>query len=71
MPKSADQKLKLVYLIDFCNKNTDENHPAAMGEIIDFLEANGIHAERKSIYSDIEALNRLGYSIEQRRENPR
>ena len=71
MPKSADQKLKLVYLIDFFNKNTDENHPAAMGEIIDFLEANGIHAERKSIYSDIEALNRLGYSIEQRRENPR
>lgn len=70
MAKSADQKLKLVYLIDFFNTNTDENHPASMKDITTFLENNGIHAERKSIYSDVEALNRLGYNIEHRKERP-
>ena len=70
MAKSADQKLKLVFLIDYFSKNTDENHPAAMGDIISYLSSNGISAERKSIYSDIDALNRLGYVIEYQRGNP-
>lgn len=70
MPKSADQKLKLLYLIEYFNDNTDVNHVVSTKDIIGFLESNGIHAERKSIYTDIEALNRLGYVIEHRKERP-
>lgn len=70
MPKSADQKLKLIFLLDFFKTNTDIRHPVSMNRIIAFLESNGIHAERKSIYSDIEALNRIGYSIEYKKDRP-
>ena len=49
MPKSERQKLKLLYLRDYLCKNTDEAHPAGMQSIIDYLAAQGIPAERKSI----------------------
>lgn len=70
MPKSADQKLKLILLLQYFNENTDRQHPISMAEIITYLEANGIHAERKSIYTDIEALNRLGYDVVFKKERP-
>ena len=54
MAKSAGQKLKLLYIIKLLTEKTDENHPATTAEIISYLEANGIHSERKSIYDDIE-----------------
>ncbi len=63
MPKSSGQKLKLLYLLDYLKDNTDENRVASMGEIIAYLEGNGIKAERKSIYSDIEALRDYGADI--------
>ena len=56
MAKSAGQKLKLLYIIKLLTEKTDENHPATTAEIISYLEANGIHSERKSIYDDIEKL---------------
>lgn len=63
MPKSSGQKLKLLYLLDYLKENTDENRVASMSEIISYLERNGIKAERKSIYSDIEALKDYGADI--------
>jgi predicted DNA-binding transcriptional regulator YafY len=63
MAKSAGQKLKLLYIIKMLENNTDENHPLSTAEIIDRLEAEGIHSERKSIYDDIEKLINFGYDI--------
>lgn len=63
MPKSAGQKLKLLYIIKMLEDNTDENHPMSTSEIIRRLEAQDIHSERKSIYDDIEKLNEFGYDI--------
>lgn len=63
MAKSAGQKLKLLYIIRLLTENTDENHPASTADIIAYLEANGIHSERKSIYDDIEKLCEFGYDI--------
>lgn len=65
MAKSAGQKLKLLYIIKLLTENTDENHPVSTAEIIAYLEANGIHSERKSIYDDIEKLCDFGYDIVQ------
>ena len=65
MAKSAGQKLKLLYIIKLLTENTDENHPASTTDIIAYLDANGIHSERKSIYDDIEKLCEFGYDIVQ------
>ena len=62
MAKSAGQKLKLLY-IKLLTENTDENHPVSTADIIAYLESNGIHSERKSIYDDIEKLCDFGYDI--------
>lgn len=63
MPKSANQKLKLLYIADFLKKYSDEDHTVTTSEIIDMLRNIGIEAERKSIYSDIEALRFYGMDI--------
>lgn len=63
MAKSAGQKLKLLYILKLLTDNTDENHPVSTADIIKYLEANGMHSERKSIYDDIEKLCDFGYDI--------
>ena len=65
MAKSANQKLKLLYLLRFLMQNSDEAHPLSMAQIIEELANNGISAERKSIYDDIEALRLFGVDIVQ------
>ena len=63
MAKSANQKLKPIYLIKILNEKTDENHCLSAQELITELSAYGISAERKSIYDDIECLTQLGFDI--------
>lgn len=63
MPKSSNQKAKLLYLEKIFLEYSDEEHPLSMSDIINKLEVYGIKAERKSIYSDIECLINLGYDI--------
>ena len=65
MAKNEHQKLKLLYLRDFLLRETDEEHPASMKQIIAWLAENDIPAERKSIYSDIAALRDYGMDIVQ------
>ncbi|MGI5971892.1 MAG: helix-turn-helix transcriptional regulator [Oscillospiraceae bacterium] len=63
MPKSPNQKLKLLYLFRILHEKTDENHSLTMSQIIDELGRYGISAERKSIYDDLEALRVFGVDI--------
>lgn len=63
MPRSEKQKLKLHYIIEIFKKQTDEDHPISITEIIRQLAQAGIKAERKSIYRDFEAMAILGYEI--------
>jgi len=63
MARSSGQKLKLLYIIKILEENTDENHVMSTAELIERLEAQGIHSERKSIYDDIEKLCDFGYDI--------
>ena len=67
MPKSDNQKLKLLYIRDYLERNSDERHPVGAQELIDMLARLGITAERKSIYSDIKALQDFGIDILNRR----
>ena len=63
MARSSFQKLKTTYVMLYLLQNSDEEHPVTIHQIIDFLDSKGISAERKSIYSDIEALQQLGLDI--------
>ena len=63
-----EQKLKPIYIMDYLLHNSDENHPVTMKQIVAYLESQGITAERKSIYSDMEALRFYGLDIVQARD---
>ncbi len=63
MAKSANQKLKLLYLVKYLMQHSDEEHPVSTAQIIEELARNNISAERKSIYDDIEALRVFGIDI--------
>lgn len=63
MPKSENQKLKLLYIVKILEEKTDSEHGITLSQLLKELEAYGISAERKSLYSDIESLRQFGYDI--------
>ena len=63
MARSEQQKLKILYVMDYLLQNTDEHHPATLAQIIAHLGALGIAAERKSVYDDLEALRAYGLDV--------
>ena len=48
MPKSSNQKLKLIYLMKILLERTDETHSITMPEIIDALAAYDIRRSAKA-----------------------
>ena len=67
MAKSANQKSKLLMLYRLLLERTDEENPLSTAQIIDYLEQNGIGAERKSIYDDMETLKLMGVDVQSRK----
>lgn len=63
MPKSENQKLKLLHLYRILAEKTDEEHPITVKEMILELAKYDIKAERKSIYDDLDALRNFGVDI--------
>lgn len=63
MARSSYQKLKPLYIMNYLLQNSDEEHPVTIKQIVEYLGAQGISAERKSIYDDIEALRFYGLDI--------
>lgn len=57
MPKGANSKLKILYILDYLQKNTNEDNPVSTKTLIKYLESNGISADRKTINDDIRQLN--------------
>lgn len=70
MAKSSNQKVKLLYLMELFHEETDEDHPLSRRELEQKLADIGIHAERKSLYHDIETLKHFGMDIAYRKEHP-
>lgn len=63
MPKSSNQKLKLLYLAKIFLENTDASHAMTVKELSGALASYEISAERKSLYDDIELLRVFGLEI--------
>lgn len=66
MAKSYNQKGKILYL-ERILQSTGEDHTVSMQEILDELTEQGITAERKSIYDDMEVLRLFGMDIRYKR----
>ena len=64
MAKSANQKLKILYLMRMFMEQTDEDHSISINDMIVELNRYDIEAERKSLYADIENLKTYGLDIE-------
>ena len=67
MPKSDNQKLTLLYILDYLERESDEDHPVNADRLIAMLADHRIKVERKTIYSDIAALQDYGADIVTRR----
>lgn len=63
MPKSENQKQKLLQIAKYLLEHTDEHHAVSTPQLIAHLNSLGIKAERKSIYNDIDTLNDFGMDI--------
>jgi len=67
MAKSSNQKTKLLHLYQILLQKTDENNPISVQQLIDDLARADISAERKSIYSDLTALQQFGLDVQSRK----
>lgn len=63
MPKSDNQKTKILYILDYLQKNSHEDRPVRASELITMLEKHRISCDRKTVYSDIAALQDFGIDI--------
>lgn len=63
MAQSENQRLKLLYLLKILSEETDDYHGLNLKEITAKLNAYGICADRKTLYSDFEYLRHFGVDI--------
>ena len=63
MAKSDNQKLKIFYILDYLQRNSHADHPVRASELTQMLEQHDIRCERKTVYSDIAALQDYGIDI--------
>ncbi len=63
MPRGTNQKFKFLYLMKIMQEKTDDEHGITMPQIIEELAKYQVTAERKSIYADLEDMERFGIEI--------
>ena len=64
MPKSDNQKLKIFYILDYLKEHSHQDHPVRTAELLTMLERqHNIVCDRKTVYSDIAALQDYGVDI--------
>ena len=64
MPKSDNQKLKIFHILDYLQRNSHQDHPVRASELIQMLDSqHNISCDRKTVYSDIAALQDYGVDI--------
>ena len=64
MPKSDNQKLKIFYILDYLERNSHEDNPINASKLIAMLDMeHNISCDRKTVYSDVAALQDYGVDI--------
>ncbi len=70
MAKTVTNKLRTLYIMDALLEKSDENNRLSTKALLEMLETNGITADRKSIYDDIDTLMTWGMDILYTKEKP-
>ena len=63
MARTDNQKLKILYIWDYLQKYSHQDKPVKASELISMLDRRGITCDRKTVYSDIAALQDFGVDI--------
>jgi len=63
--KQNNQKMKQYLVLQYLLRDSDENNVPTSGDIEAELLERGITAERRSIYRDIEEINKANLMIEE------
>ena len=63
--KQVNQKIKPYIVLQYLLKMTDDEHVQSAVEICAYLNECGIGAERRSIYRDIEEINKVALMLEE------
>lgn len=61
----SNQRLKTYLVMQYLLRNSDENHTVPASQIVGYLQEEGIEAERRGIYDDIKAVNKVMLMVEQ------
>ena len=61
--KTNGHKLALLYTMRCLLEQSDEEHPVNAAAIARYLRANGLDADRRTIYSDVAILAEYGFDI--------
>lgn len=64
--RKSNQRLKAYLVLQYLLKNSDDEHPAKIDDITDYLQTDcGIDAERRSIYKDIHEINIVSIMLQE------
>lgn len=63
MGKHSDQRDRTLCLTRILYQQTDEHHPLTMQQLLHQLAQAGLTVERKSVYRDLAAMNKWGFSV--------
>lgn len=69
MGTKINKKGRVLYLLEFLYKETDEKNSASTKEIIDYLGKRGISVNRKTLKDDVSILVEAGYDIVTRKSS--
>ena len=70
MTANSKAKLKTLYVYRMLEEETDAEHGLTMAEIIERLAEEGVSAERKGIYRDLDLLREFGLDVQKLRRTP-
>ncbi len=64
MGRSENQKLRIFYILDYLQRNSHREHPVRAAQLLTILKNRyDIECDRKTVYSDIAALQEYGVDI--------
>lgn len=63
MAAGENQRLKMLYLVKILSEETDDAHGLSLQEIAARLEGCGVNADRKTLYKDLDELEKFGLEI--------
>lgn len=70
MTANSQAKLKLLRIMQMLQDETDATQGLSMSDIIQRLNEQGIQAERKSVYRDLDLLRQFGLDVRTFQRNP-